>query len=102
MVFHICPDCNREFNKKSHYDYHIENKKKPCKAITTNLPQKLSKPPQIESKNPHFFKKTPQFLNEKSKKISITVPPRKFGIFKINFKLYFFSFYLSIFLYIST
>ena len=64
MVFHTCPDCNRQFNKKSHYDYHIENKKKPCKPIENPITQILSKVPQNESKNP-------QFLNEKSKKINI-------------------------------
>ena len=30
MVVHICPNCNKVFNKKSTYDYHIKNKKNPC------------------------------------------------------------------------
>ena len=30
MVVHICSNCNKVFNKKSTYDYHIKNKKNPC------------------------------------------------------------------------
>ena len=30
MVIHICSNCNKVFNKKSTYDYHIKNKKNPC------------------------------------------------------------------------
>ena len=30
MVVHTCPSCKKEFNKKSTYDYHVQNKKSPC------------------------------------------------------------------------
>jgi len=40
MVVHICNTCNKEFNKKSTYDYHVKNKKNSCnkdvKTITPN------------------------------------------------------------------
>ena len=29
MVIYICENCKKEFNKKSNYINHIENKKKP-------------------------------------------------------------------------
>jgi len=40
MSKYICLNCNYDFKQKSHYVRHIENKKKPCKAIENNL-QKL-------------------------------------------------------------
>ena len=30
MVNYICPNCNKEFNKKSNFLYHTENRKKAC------------------------------------------------------------------------
>ncbi len=33
----MCSICNREFKKKSHYDYHILNKKNPCHNKENNL-----------------------------------------------------------------
>ena len=38
MVIHTCPTCNKNFNKKSNYDRHIENKKKPCMQINNIIP----------------------------------------------------------------
>ena len=47
MPKHICILCNKEFNRKSNYDYHINNKKKLCTLInkialqkTVNFPSK--------------------------------------------------------------
>jgi hypothetical protein len=34
MVNHICEICNKCFNRKSNYDYHVNNKKNPCKINT--------------------------------------------------------------------
>jgi hypothetical protein len=62
MVNHICEKCNKEFNRKSNYDYHINNKKKPCKPKHINIPpiqiELLENPPiQIELlENPPKYK----------------------------------------------
>ena len=42
MVIHTCPTCKKEFNKKSHYVYHIENKKYPCIKYTESTAPKDS------------------------------------------------------------
>jgi hypothetical protein len=39
MVKYICKNCMKEFNRKSNYDYHIENKKKPCVPLHQNPPK---------------------------------------------------------------
>ena len=56
MVNYICQLCKKNFNKKSNYIDHIENKKKPCidiKAniplITSNIPPSTSNITQINS-----------------------------------------------------
>ncbi len=36
MVVHTCSICLKEFNKKSTYINHIENKKRPCKPFVSN------------------------------------------------------------------
>ena len=51
MVIHICPNCKKEFNKKSHYVYHMENKKNPCNKVEFINPQ-----------NPTFFPQNPTNL----------------------------------------
>jgi hypothetical protein len=51
MVNYICPLCKKNFNKKSNYIDHIENKKKPCKDIKTNIPPITSNIPPIFSNN---------------------------------------------------
>lgn len=38
MPNHICILCNKVFNRKSNYDYHVENKKKPCIPTIKNDP----------------------------------------------------------------
>ncbi len=51
MVIYTCTTCKKDFNRKSNYDYHIENKKNPCRPLTNinnlqqnpnNLQQKLT------------------------------------------------------------
>ena len=34
MKEYVCPLCNKDFKKKSHYVEHVVNKKKPCKPFT--------------------------------------------------------------------
>ena len=53
MVVHTCPNCKKEFNKKSNYDRHIENKKKSCVPINNIVPQKSSEFPHKTSEIPH-------------------------------------------------
>ena len=36
-----CPNCKKEFNRKSNFLYHVENKKRPCKIIIINNNIKL-------------------------------------------------------------
>lgn len=36
MTKHICPRCYREFNRRSHLQYHL-NKKRPCKEVIKNI-----------------------------------------------------------------
>jgi len=43
MVVHICSSCFKEFNKKSHFLYHIKNKKKTCKKDTSIIKSKCIK-----------------------------------------------------------
>jgi len=43
MVIYICQTCKKEFNKKSNYLNHIENKKKPCTQLKLNMHQKTPK-----------------------------------------------------------
>ena len=40
MVNYICPKCNKDFHKKSHYVEHTENKKKPCDKSDFLVPPK--------------------------------------------------------------
>jgi hypothetical protein len=58
MPKHVCIICNKEFNRKSNYDYHIENKKKPCNAIMNSVPPKSS---DLEIKTENFPPKTSDF-----------------------------------------
>lgn len=37
MVNHVCDICGRCFNRKSNYDYHVNNKKNPCQNINRNF-----------------------------------------------------------------
>ena len=49
MVIYICPDCDKEFNRKSNYDNHTINKKKPCNKSHFIVPPKSSNPPPKSS-----------------------------------------------------
>ena len=54
MVVYICENCKKEFNKKSNYINHIENKKKPCLQQKLNLHQKT---PKCTEKSPKCTEK---------------------------------------------
>ena len=43
MVVHTCPSCKKEFNKKSTYDYHVQNKKSPCEKNDVLIAPNCSK-----------------------------------------------------------
>jgi hypothetical protein len=54
MVLRTCPCCNKEFNKKSTFVYHVNNKKNPCN-ITTKIvpPNSFKSPPNPPILSPH-------------------------------------------------
>jgi len=58
MVVYICQNCKKEFNKKSNYLNHIENKKKPCTQLKLkmhqNAPKCTKKATKCTGKNPIF------------------------------------------------
>ena len=58
MVVYICQNCKKEFNKKSNYLNHIENKKKPCTQLKLkmhqNAPKCTKKAPKCTGKNSIF------------------------------------------------
>ena len=60
MVNYICPKCNKEFNKKSHYIEHTENKKKPCDKSDFLVPPKSAKIIDIIIKEDILTKKSNQ------------------------------------------
>ena len=49
MVIYICPNCDKQFNRKSNYDNHTINKKKPCNKSHFIVPPKSSIIPPITS-----------------------------------------------------
>jgi len=66
MVVYICENCKKEFNKKSNYLNHIENKKKPCLQIKLNMHQKTPKctenAPKCTENAPKFIENAPKFI----------------------------------------
>ena len=53
MVNYTCPKCNKEFNRKSNFNYHISDKKKPCKAKEVTIPPNPPDLPQNPQKSPN-------------------------------------------------
>ena len=60
MVIHICFNCKKKFNKKSHYVYHMENKKNSCIKIDLIVPQN----PTFSTQNPTFSTQNPTFSTQ--------------------------------------
>jgi DNA-directed RNA polymerase subunit RPC12/RpoP len=54
MVVYICKNCKKEFNKKSNYLNHIENKKKPCEQIKLKMHQNAPKCTKMHRGKPYF------------------------------------------------
>ncbi len=52
MVNYICSFCNKNFNKKSNYIDHVQNKKKPCYQIQAEFTPNSSNNPPNSSKIP--------------------------------------------------
>ena len=59
MVIYICPDCNKEFNRKSNYDKHTLNKKNPCNKSNFIVPPKSTEPPPKSTKIPKILHQNP-------------------------------------------
>ncbi len=59
MVNYTCTTCSKQFNRKSNYDYHINNKKKPC--LINNLKKLIfTQNTQENIKNTQNFELTEQ------------------------------------------
>ncbi len=61
MVTYTCNKCLKNFNKKSHYLQHVEQKKKPCQIIEENRLKNESKKIQFESERIQFESEKIQF-----------------------------------------
>ena len=57
MVCYSCPICNKEFKKKCNYEYHIENKKKPC------IPTNILAPPKLANSSAKLAEHSPKIEN---------------------------------------
>ncbi len=64
MVTHTCEICLKKFNKKSTYDYHINNKKKPCKPIIQGNSDQLQKAPKSSKNAPKSSEFAPNFSDQ--------------------------------------
>ncbi len=67
MVNYFCPTCNKEFNKKSNYINHVENKKKPCKINELNMHQNAPKCTKNAPKCTQINHVNDKIINEKVK-----------------------------------
>lgn len=70
MVNYTCKNCKKIFNKKSNFDYHITDRKRPCSSdIIEIAPKSTDFPPdssQILSISSHFPPNSSQFLSNPS------------------------------------
>ena len=83
MVLYICEICKKNFNKKSNYVNHVENKKKPCgpKIIiidnTTKIPQNIINDIVIEQKIPQNTTNIVNNIENEANNIEILTPIKK-------------------------
>jgi hypothetical protein len=59
MVNHTCLKCLKIFDKKSTYDYHVNNKKRPCKQTIYDTPILLQNTPILLQNTPVLLQNTP-------------------------------------------
>jgi hypothetical protein len=69
MVIYTCQTCNKEFNKKSNFISHTENKKKPC-APFVKINQNLPKLTKINQKSQNLAQKISKSENNDVSNIS--------------------------------
>ncbi len=70
MVNYTCPRCLKEFNRKSSFTDHTENKKKPCKLISSNTlqvpPKTHQVPPETHQVPPETHQNITQIIKNNS------------------------------------
>ena len=73
MVNYFCPTCNKEFNKKSNYINHVENKKKPCNQneliMHQNAPKCTKNAPKCTKNAPKNTQNTQMQINISNQKV---------------------------------
>jgi hypothetical protein len=61
MAIFSCPKCKKEFNRKSNFNYHIENKIRPCKIIIIdNDIKNYDDTPEYSSSAPEYSSSAPE------------------------------------------
>ena len=66
MVNYFCPNCNKDFNKKSNYINHVQNKKKPCNQNELKMHQNA---PKCTKNAPNYTENTIIQVDNSSQKV---------------------------------
>ena len=70
MPIFICQNCNKEFNRKSNYVYHVENKKRPCNVLENkNNCQNIKNESELAKNEPKIAIQEPKIAKKKIEKI---------------------------------
>ncbi len=71
MVQYTCPNCFKEFKKKSNFLDHTENKKKPCKPNITNITIEHQEDTETHQENTKTHQNTPNISESDEKPFDI-------------------------------
>jgi hypothetical protein len=66
MPVFSCPICNKGFNRKSNFDYHMKDKIRPCSTLNSNFPPIPSDFPPIPSNPPPIPSNPPPISSNNS------------------------------------